>query len=67
MNEGIQQIGPYTVEAEIGRCGMGVVYSVTDTRLGRTVAIKALPEELAHVIPSAAKNPLKSGARVLME
>jgi len=47
VNERIQEIGPYTVEAEIGRGGMGVVYRAIDTNLGRTVAIKALPEDLA--------------------
>ena len=40
-------IGPYTVDREIGRGGMGVVYLGHDTRLDRAVAIKALPEHLA--------------------
>ena len=41
------EIGPYTVEREIGRGGMGVVYLGYDGRLDRQVAIKALPEELS--------------------
>ncbi|MFT5422286.1 MAG: putative Ser/Thr protein kinase/WD40 repeat protein [Phycisphaerales bacterium] len=41
------QIGPYTIDREIGRGGMGVVYLGRDTRLDRAVAIKALPEHLA--------------------
>lgn len=42
-----ETIGPYRVEGEIGRGGMGVVYRAVDSRLDRVVAIKSLPEELA--------------------
>src|SRR5262245_16540268 len=40
--------GPYRIEREIARGGMGIVYLAHDTRLDRTVALKALPADVAN-------------------
>ena len=36
-------LGPYTIHAELGHGGMGVVYTAHDPRLDRQVAIKVVP------------------------
>src|SRR5262245_50862636 len=40
------KLGPFEVERQLGRGGMGEVYLARDTRLDRFVAIKALPDHL---------------------
>src|SRR5207245_3712432 len=42
------KLGSYEILSAIGAGGMGEVYQAHDTKLGRDVAIKVLPEAFAH-------------------
>jgi serine/threonine protein kinase/tetratricopeptide (TPR) repeat protein len=41
------RLGPYEILAPLGAGGMGEVYKANDPRLGRDIAIKVLPEDIA--------------------
>ena len=50
LNASPSLLGRYTIERELGRGGMAIVYLAQDTRHGRRVAIKVLRRELSAAV-----------------
>jgi eukaryotic-like serine/threonine-protein kinase len=57
------RVGPYEIVSWLGAGGMGEVYRARDTKLGREVALKTLPAELARQPDRLAR--LRQEARIL--
>jgi serine/threonine protein kinase len=57
------KLAHYEITTHLGSGGMGEVYQATDTKLGRSVAIKLLPKAFTHDTERAAR--FEREARVL--
>ncbi len=57
------KLAHYEITGLLGKGGMGEVYQAVDSRLGRSVAIKLLPEAFTHDVDRAAR--FEREARVL--
>jgi len=59
------RLGPYEIAGPLGAGGMGDVYRARDSKLGRDVAIKVLPDAFAQDAARMAR--FEREAQVLLE
>jgi serine/threonine protein kinase len=55
-----KKLAHYEITSQFGKGGMGKVYQAKGRKLGRDVAIKVLPEELARDADRVARFQMKS-------